>query len=123
MAVSLTEKLDGRILEIQAQGKLTHEDYQKLVPEFERLVNAHGKINVLFEMVDFHGWQAMALWDDLKFSLTHLMQIDRLAMVGNKLWEEGLTNFCAPFTHADVRFFDPTQYAEARAWLGLHPRL
>jgi hypothetical protein len=74
-------------------------------------------------MVDFHGWQAMALWDDLKFSLTHLMQIDRLAMVGNKLWEEGLANFCAPFTHADVRFFDPTQYAEARAWLGLHPRL
>jgi hypothetical protein len=123
MAVKMVEKHEGKVLELQASGKLTHEDYQQFVPEVDRLVKTHGKINVLFEMVDFHGWEAAALWDELKFDLTHLSQINRLAMVGNKKWEQGMANFCAPFNHADVRFFDPTQYAEARAWLGIPPVL
>ena len=123
MAVRMAERHDGTILEVQVRDKLTHEDYHQFVPEFERLVKQHGKINVLFEMVDFHGWEAAAMWDDVKFNLTHLSQINRLAMVGNKKWEQGMANFCAPFGHADVRFFDPTQFAEARAWLGIRPLL
>jgi hypothetical protein len=119
----MVEKQEGKILEIQASAKLTHEDYHQFVPEFDRLVKLHGKINVLFEMVDFHGWEVAAIWDDLKFNLTHLSQINRLAMVGNKKWEQGMANFCAPFTHSDVRFFDPTQFAEARDWLGIPPVL
>ena len=54
-------------------------------------------------------------WDD--------SWVNGLAMVGNKKWEQGMANFCAPFTHADVRFFDPTQFAEARDWLGIPPVL
>ena len=123
MPVELTERHDGKILEVQASGRLSNEDYRQFVPAFERLTKQHGKINVLFEMVDFHGWEAAALWDDLKFNLTHLSQIERLAMVGNKKWEQGMANFCAPFTHADVRFFDPTQFADARDWLGIPPML
>ena len=90
MPVKLTERHDGKILEVQASGRLSHEDYRQFVPAFERLTKQHGKINVLFEMVDFHGWEAAALWDDLKFNLTHLSQIERLAMVatrsGSKAW-------------------------------------
>lgn len=123
MAVKMVEQHEGKILELQATNRLTHEDYEQFVPEFERLAKKYSKINVLFEMVDFHGWEAAALWDDVKFNLTHLSQINRLAMVGNKKWEQGMANFCAPFTHADVRFFDPTQFAEARAWLGIPPVL
>lgn len=123
MSVKLVEKKDGQILEIQAGGKLTHADYAQFVPAFERLVKQHGKINVLVELVDFHGWDAAALWDEVKFDLKHLSQIKRLALVGNKVWEEGVANFCAPFVSADVRFFDPTQFAEARAWLGIPPVL
>ena len=31
----------------------------------------HGKISVLFEMADFRGWKAAALWDDIKLDLKH----------------------------------------------------
>lgn len=123
MAVKIAEMNHGNVLEIQATEKFTHADYQKFVPEFERLTKKYGKINLLFEMVNFHGWDATAVWDDLKFNLKHFSQIDRLAMVGNKKWEQGMANFCAPFTHADVRFFDPTQFADARAWLGIQPKV
>ena len=117
MAIQITEKDNGKILEVLGTGKLTHEDYQKFTPEFERLVKQHGKIRVLFDMIDFHGWQAGAIWDDLKLDMKHFSDIERLAMVGDKQWEKAMSTFCKPFTTAKVRYFDRAQSAEAYAWL------
>jgi hypothetical protein len=98
MPVKLNERNSGRILEVQVTGKRTHDDYRQLVPVFERLVKQHGKIRTLFEMADFHGWEAGAMWDDIKFDLKHFSDIERLAMVGDKKWEQGMAAFCRPFT-------------------------
>jgi ubiquinone/menaquinone biosynthesis C-methylase UbiE len=117
MAIRLTEKKGGKILEACVSGKLTHGDYKHFVPEFGRLVKQHGKINVLFEMVGFRGWKAAALWDDIKFDLKHFTGIERLAMVGEKKWQKGMSKFCRPFTTARIRYFDRTASGEARAWL------
>lgn len=118
MAIKLEEKNGGQILELQVTGKLSHADYQHFVPEFERLVTQHGKIRVLFEMTDFHGWEIAAVWDDIKFDVKHFAHIERIAMVGDKKWEQGMALFCRPFTTAKVRYFDQTRAGEARAWLG-----
>ncbi len=117
MAIQLTERNNGKILEVRVSGKLVHEDYQHFVPEFERLVKEHGKIRVLFEMTGFHGWNASALWDDIKFDLKHFSDIERLAMVGDRKWEKGMSVFCRPFTTARIRYFDVAQGTEARSWL------
>ncbi len=117
MAIQLTEKNGSKILEVQVSGKLVHEDYQHFVPEFERLVKAKGKIRVQFEMADFHGWKGAALRDDIKFDLKHFSDIERLAMVGDKKWERGMSVFCKPFTTAQIRYFDRAAIADARAWL------
>ena len=117
MALVLNEKADGKVLEVQVSGKLTHADYEHFVPEFERLVKAHGKLRLLFEMTDFHGWGAAALWDDIKFDAKHFADIERLAMVGEKRWEEGMSVFCRPFTRATIRYFDHADAAAAHAWI------
>jgi len=116
MATQLTERNGGRVLEVAVSGKLTHGDYEHLVPAFERLAKQHGKIRVLFEMTDFHGWEAAALWDDVKFDLKHFADIKRLAMVGDKKWEKGMSVFCRPFTTATIRCFDHAAIGDARTW-------
>jgi len=117
MSIQFNEKNGGKILEVQVSGKLVHEDYQRFVPEFDRLLQQHGKLRLLFEMVDFHGWTAGALWDDIKFDLRHYASIERVAMVGETRWEKGMSVFCRPFTAAQVRYFDRAVISEARAWL------
>ena len=117
MAIKLNQANGGKLLEVEVSGKLHHEDYQQFVPEFEKLTQAHGKIRVLFEMAGFHGWDGSALWDDLKFDWKHFTHIERIAMVGDRAWEHGMSVFCKPFTTAKVRYFDRGQLAEARAWL------
>ena len=117
MATHLNEKNGGKVLEVQVSGKLTHADYRRFVPAFEQMVKQHGKIRVLFEMSDFHGWEAGALWDDIKFDVKHFSDIERLAMVGDKKWEKGMSVFCRPFTTAKIRYFDSAAIQEAHAWL------
>jgi hypothetical protein len=116
MAITLNAS-NGTVLEVQVTGKLTHQDYQQFAPRFEEMLKAHGKLRVLFEMVDFHGWEVAALWDDIKFDVKHYSDIERLAMVGDKKWEKGMSVFCRPFTTAKIRYFDSAALAEARAWL------
>src|SRR5664280_1818283 len=117
MAIALTEKKGGRILEVAVSGKLTDADYERFVPEFDRLAKLHGKIRVLFEMSQFHGWDAKAAWDDFKFAVKHYRDIERLAVVGEKKWQQGMAEFCKPFTKATIRYFDHADAAEARKWL------
>lgn len=117
MTIQLNEKGTTKVMAVRVSGKLVKEDYERFVPEFERLVKEHGKIRVLFEMVDFHGWKAGALWQDIKFDFKHFTDIERVAMVGDRKWQKGMSFFCKPFTTAKIRYFDRAQRDAARAWL------
>ena len=117
MPVELKQEADGKILTIHASGKLTKEDYEHFVPQVERLIKDQGKIRVLFDMEDFHGWTCRALWEDLKFDVKHFSDIERLAMVGDKKWEQCMAKFCRPFTTAEIRYYDRGQADWARAWI------
>jgi hypothetical protein len=108
---------DGRILVINLTGKLTKDDYERFIPEIERLVRQHGKLRMLVQMHDFHGWTAGALWQDIKFDLKHFRDVERLALVGEKAWEHGMAVFCKPFTTAAIRYFDRSQADQAEAWI------
>jgi hypothetical protein len=117
MATTLIENGGGKVLEVQTRGKLTHEDYRNFASKFEAMLKTNGKLSVLFEMIDFHGWDAATMWDELKFDLKHFSDIQRLALVGDKKWEKGMSVFCRPFTAAAVRYFDAAELGQARAWV------
>ena len=117
MPIQLNQEDGGKILVVNVSGKLTKAEYEQLVPEFERLVRQHGKLRLLFDMTGFHGWEAGALWEDIKFDVRHHADIERLAMIGDKKWEHGMAAFCKPFTKATIRYFTHSEFAEARKWL------
>jgi SpoIIAA-like len=117
MPTQIHEENGGKIVRVQVTGKLTGSDYAKLTPEFERLVRQHGKLRLMFDMVDFHGWDAGAAWQDLKLGVTHLSDIERIAMVGETKWQQRMAMFSRPFTRATVRYFDHADIDKAHDWL------
>ena len=119
MGVQLHEENEGKVLIVKVSGKLSKEDYQQLVPEVERLIEKVGKLHLLLEMHDFHGWDAGALWEDIKFDVKHFKDIERLAFVGEKKWEKGMSVFCKPFTTARIKYFDLDEIEQAREWVGV----
>src|ERR1039458_1020469 len=118
MPIQLNEENGGKILVVHVSGKLAKADYDHFVPEFERLVRQHGKLRLLFDMTGFHGWEAGALWEDIKFDIRHFAHIERLAVVGVRKWEQERVTLGKPFTTATIRYFDHADAAEAREWLG-----
>jgi len=117
MPIQLNEENGGKTLVVHVSGKLTAADYEHFVPEFERLVRQQGKLRVLFDTIGFHGWDASALWEDVKFSVKHFADIERLAMIGDKKWEHGMAAFCMPFTKATIRYVNHADAAAAHQWL------
>jgi hypothetical protein len=117
---AMIEQLTGlpdRVVGFKLSGKLHDEDYKTFVPLVDAAIAKDGKVRLLAQFQDFHGWDLHALWDDIKFSTTHCTKIERVALVGEKTWEKWMAAVCKPFTMAKVRYFDVTDIEAARAWL------
>ena len=113
---TITESSAGSYVEVQLSGKLTKEAYEAFIPELESVIAEHGKIRLLVEMKDFHGWDLAAVWEDTKFGYKHYSDIERIAIVGETTWEKWMTGFCKPFTRAKIKYFDTTELEVGRAW-------
>ena len=117
MAVKVEETKQGNAVIVTVTGRLDGKDYDIFVPVVEALIQKRGKIRILLQMCDFHGWDASALWEDIKFDWKHYSDIERIAMVGNSKWEQGMAIFCRPFTGAKIRYFPEAKREEALGWI------
>ena len=102
---------------VRATGKLVKEDYTGFVPAFEQALNERGKLRILFDATELTGWDAGALWQEIKFDLKHLSDIDRIAKVGTQKWQQTLEHAAKPFIHGEIHYFDASDIDAARAWL------
>lgn len=117
MPIKSTPLISEKVLHVRVSGRLTDADYREFVPAVEELIARQGSLRLLIEMTDFHGWNVGALWDDLKVYLKHGNEIERLAMVGEKRWQEWMSRLARPFLRAEVRYFDMAQAGDARRWI------
>jgi hypothetical protein len=105
------------LLAFRMSGKLHDEDYKKFVPMIESTIDSQGKISILAEFTDFHGWDMHALWDDIQFAAKHCTHVERIALVGERQWEEWMATVCKPFTLAKIKYFDNSDIDKAWDWL------
>ena len=115
--IEMLTGLPANTVGFKLSGKLHDEDYKKFVPLVDAEIAKDGKVNVLAQFHDFHGWDTKALWDDIKFSTTHCTNINRIALVGDREWEEWMAKVCKPFTMAKITYFDASEIEAARAWV------
>ncbi|WP_205502115.1 SpoIIAA family protein [Rufibacter psychrotolerans] len=112
-----TQKPD--LFAARLSGKVGKEEYDLIVPALEAQIAQQGKIDLYWEMTDFEGWSAGAMWEDIKFDVKHVNSFRKVAIVGDETWENTITKLIKPFTTAEVQFFPATQRAEAMAWVNL----
>lgn len=106
-----------KVVAFKMSGKLHDADYKEFVPALEAAIEAHGKIRMLAQFHDFHGWDLHAAWDDTKFAVKHFTEIERIALVGEETWEEWMAKVCRPFTLAKIRYFDVADIDQAWEWI------
>jgi hypothetical protein len=85
----------------------------------ESLIRQWGRLRMLFEMADFKGWELSGAWKEFKFQAKHSNEIKRVAVVGDKKWEEWGASLSRMFTGTDVRYFDQSEAVKAREWIAV----
>ena len=104
-------------MNIKITGKLTHADYEIMVPMLETAIKdvKDPKINTIVDMRNFEGWELRAAWDDLKLGVKHNRKFARIALVGNKNWEKVAAKVSNWFISGESRYFEDIE--EALVWL------
>jgi SpoIIAA-like len=112
----LTENT-GDVVAIQTTGKLDKDDLHKLLPEIEARIKQHGKVRFYWEMESFDGWSPLSFLQDRVFDVKHAADFKKIAMVGDRKWEQQLAGIMKPFTKAPLKYFNTTEKESAWQWL------
>jgi len=117
MSIQFSEEDGGKLLYVHASGKLGEKDYARFMPEIERLIRRHVELRMLVDITGFQGWDAGGLWEELKGAVKYFSAMQQCAVIGDKRWEQTVTEMGKPFTRGELRYFDHSGMAEARKWL------
>jgi hypothetical protein len=115
--LTILEFTKNNVIATKAQENLTEADIQKIHPLIHNIVNRGQKVRWYFEMENFSGWKFNAFWKDLKMDMSHADDYEKIAMVGDKKWQDWITQFMKPFTNADIRYFDLEEKQKAKEWI------
>ncbi|GGP91838.1 STAS/SEC14 domain-containing protein [Shewanella ulleungensis] len=102
---------------LKAVGTLTHEDYLVITPMLEGALSQveQPKISLLLDATELEGWDLRAAWDDLQLGLKHQSEFERVAIWGNKGWQEWATKMGSWFISGEMRYFEDQN--DALKWL------
>ncbi|MCK4900989.1 MAG: STAS/SEC14 domain-containing protein [Anaerolineales bacterium] len=110
------EKLNqssGNVLGYKVVGTITKADYKTMLPEVEALVEQEGHIRLLLDMTEFK-WEKVKAWGaDWKFGHEYSEKIDKMAIVGDKKWQEWLAKVAEPFYAGEAKFYPPDEAHDA----------
>jgi hypothetical protein len=80
--------------------------------------SGRGGIRMLVVLNGFLGWDRDSSWGDLTFYAKHGDRIEKIAIVGERRWQDHAMMFAAAdLRRAPVEFFLPESIEEARLWL------
>lgn len=112
------ERVHGTFrMTLKIAGKLTHEDYEVMVPMLESAIEGikHPEITALIDITELEGWEMRAAWDDLKLGLKHGREFKKIAIIGSKTWLKAASTIGSWFIAGEMKYFEDD--AAAVEWL------
>ena len=107
------------VLGVKAIGKITAKDYEDiLIPRLDDLLKNSENGRFLYYLGnDFEGFEAGAMWDDMKYGKAHMDKFERIAVVTDSKWMEWSSDFFSKFIPGEMKAFHTDQLDEAWKWL------
>jgi hypothetical protein len=108
---------NAQAVEIVLSGRISTDQFDSVALKLEAFIGRHGHVRLLEIIKDFEGMDASAFWHDIKFSLRHLKDFSRVAVVTNLDARHLWSSLVAPFLSCEVEHFAPGEEEAARDWL------
>lgn len=117
LSIGIERLEDEFFLSLKAIGTLTHNDYLIITPMIDSALEGvkSPKVKVLIDGTELDGWETRAAWDDFKIGLKHGNEFDKIAIYGNKRWQQLAAKVGGWFVSGEIKYFDKS--ADAVTWL------
>ncbi|MFQ3249017.1 MAG: hypothetical protein ACI9O6_000821 [Glaciecola sp.] len=117
LSIGIERTGDNFFLSLKAQGKLTHQDYETITPMIDSALAEvkDPKVRAFIDGTELDGWEPRAAWDDFKVGLKHGNEFEKIAIYGNKKWQQLASKIGSWFISGEVKYFE--EYDEAISWL------
>ena len=103
---------------MRMSGTLKRSEFAAQQDALADRIDAGSKPRLLVIVENFDGWERGADWNDIDFMISHGGEIARIAIVAEPRWETHALAFAgAGIRAAPVKFFQPNELPQARAWL------
>ena len=109
-------------LGFRATGKITGDEYRRMIEPIYAALERGEKLNVYFELADdFDGLDLAALLQDVKaagsIGLKHRSSWQRMALVTDKDWVRHGASAFGWLAPGELRLFELSERHNARSWL------
>lgn len=103
---------------LRMSGLLKQSEFVATQKSIAAKINLGNKPRLLAILENFEGWERGTDWNDLDFLLSHSGEISRIAIVAERRWEVPALAFAgAGVRGVPVKFFEPDELTQARAWV------
>ena len=116
MLTILPETIDD-LLAVRVSEKFTAEDFERYSQLIKDRIGEFGQARLYFEMVEFDGWEAGSFIENGVFDISHGNQFGRVAMIGEKKWQELAAKLASPVKREGIKYFDSNEKELAMNWV------
>ncbi len=118
MSVEMINVSDG-VLTFRFSGKLKLSELQAMQKTAGDAIDKNGKVRVLCMTDDFLGWEKSGGWGDVSFQAQYDPFIEKIAIVGDRKWEELTLLFTSKgIRRVPIEYFPPSDLAKGTGLAG-----
>lgn len=108
---------DTNIYGIEFSDSLTEDDYDTFVSTLKQSLEQHTTTRFLCVLDGVEGWEPEEKWEQLAFDVRHVSDLDKVAIVGDDLWERWVDKVNLLFPASQIQTYDADDYDEALQWV------
>ena len=117
MSAQIVDTSDG-VLTVKITGRLTQPELVAVQKSAAGIVQKVGKVRILAVTAEFEGWEQGGNWGDLSLQSEIDPHVEKMAIVGDKKWEDLALLFAAKgLRKFPIEYFSPDDMAKALTWL------
>jgi len=117
--IEILKNFPDNVVALSCEGQVTKEDYERiLVPAVLEALKRHDKIRLFYKTsANFTGYDAGAIWEDLKIGVEQPTRWERVAVVTDVDWIVQMMRLFSFLMPCPTKLFPPSELAQAHAWI------
>ena len=117
--IEILKNFPDNVIALSCEGQVKKADYDEiLVPAVLEMLKRHDKIRLFYKTsASFTGFDAGAIWEDLKIGVEHPKRWERVAVVTDVDWIVQMVRLFSFLIPCPTKLFPSSEAAQAIAWI------